>query len=181
MTPAASKQFEIAKKEASKYKVKWNGGRKYEVSGPWNDQCVVDVVNNTCTCRKWELTRLPCKHAIAANWNMTSNGQEIVGGAESWIHPCHWLETWKKVYSYKIGPINGQKMWPKSTCPTYFTPLVHHTPIGRPKKKRRQNEVEKEDTVIAKGNKLRKVGKPMTCSICKKPGHNKRGCNAVVV
>jgi hypothetical protein len=168
--------LESTKTEASKYKVQWNGGRKYQVSGPWNDQCVVDVVDKTCTCRKWELTGLPCKHAIAANWDMSANGQDEDGGPESWIHPCHWLETWKQVYSYKVGPINGRNMWPKADCPTVLTPPVYHKPVGRPKKKRRKNQVELEDIAQGRTGRLSKVGKTTNCSICKKPGHNKRSC-----
>ncbi|XP_076955553.1 uncharacterized protein LOC143630419 [Bidens hawaiensis] len=58
------------KTEASQYKVIWNGRNKYQVSGPSLNQCVVDVDQKNCSCRKWELTGIPCKHAVAVNWNM---------------------------------------------------------------------------------------------------------------
>ncbi|GJX47308.1 mutator type transposase [Tanacetum coccineum] len=38
--------------------------------------------------RKWELTRMPCKHAVASIWNMAAN-RVVVGVPETWVHPCH--------------------------------------------------------------------------------------------
>ncbi|KAK9080178.1 hypothetical protein SSX86_001853 [Deinandra increscens subsp. villosa] len=61
------KIFDERKEKAGQYRALWNGGTKYQVSGPLNDQFVVDVEDKTCTCRKWQLTGLPCKHAIATN------------------------------------------------------------------------------------------------------------------
>ncbi|KAK1424729.1 hypothetical protein QVD17_20067 [Tagetes erecta] len=60
------------------------GANKYQVSGPWLDQCVVDVQTKTCSCRKWELTGIPCKHDVAVNWNMGSNAMNV-GLPESWV------------------------------------------------------------------------------------------------
>ncbi|KAK9049348.1 hypothetical protein SSX86_031684 [Deinandra increscens subsp. villosa] len=142
LTPTSAKMFDERKEKAYNYKELWNGGTKFQVSGPWNDQVVVDVEKLTCTCRKWQLTGLPCKHAITANWEMDLLNQKIKGGAEAWIHPCHWLDTWKEVYSLKINPINGRNMWVKDPCPTTLKPPFHHTPVGRPKKKRRKSQVE---------------------------------------
>ncbi|GKD99440.1 hypothetical protein Tco_1387424 [Tanacetum coccineum] len=42
--------MESIKKEAHLIKVQWNGGNKYQVSGSFGDQCVVDVVTRTCSC-----------------------------------------------------------------------------------------------------------------------------------
>ncbi|GJV99500.1 histidine-containing phosphotransfer protein 1-like protein [Tanacetum coccineum] len=50
-------------KEKATLKVTWNGGHKYGVVGPSGDQVVVDVHERTCSCRKWELTGMPCWEA----------------------------------------------------------------------------------------------------------------------
>lgn len=43
----------------------WN----YEIIGASiNDKWVVNLLNKICSCRKWDLTGIPCKHAIAAIW-----------------------------------------------------------------------------------------------------------------
>nr|GEV65951.1 hypothetical protein [Tanacetum cinerariifolium] len=52
--------MESIKKEAHLIKVQWNGENKYQVSGSLGDQCIVDVVSMTCSCRKWKLTGIPC-------------------------------------------------------------------------------------------------------------------------
>ena len=92
LTPTATKLLKLNCDEANKYTVTWGGGVQYEVSGPWRDQCVVNVEQMTCTCRKWELTGIPCKHAIATNWNMALN-QQSSGIPEDWVHPCYRYES----------------------------------------------------------------------------------------
>nr|KAJ0214373.1 hypothetical protein LSAT_V11C400171290 [Lactuca sativa] len=47
------------------------------VSGPWMEQCAVDVVQQTCSCRKWELTGMPCKHVVATIWEMRKNSKDV--------------------------------------------------------------------------------------------------------
>ncbi|GJR96165.1 hypothetical protein Tco_0268339 [Tanacetum coccineum] len=48
-----------------------------------------------------------------------------------------------------------------------------HTPIGRPRKKRMKTRDELMDN-MAKGGKLRREEKLVTCRICKQAGHNQR-------
>jgi hypothetical protein len=112
---------------------------------------------------------------VAVNWDMVANGMEV-GQPESWVNQCYYLETWKKVYSYHIGPINGIDLWPKSTCPTTLTPPKHHNPIGRPKKKRQRNQVEIDDQ-LDKGGKVSKKWRAYSCGKCGNLGHNSRSCN----
>ncbi|GJU35581.1 mutator type transposase [Tanacetum coccineum] len=73
--------------EATKYTVAEVMDGLYQVSGPWNDQVVVNVVARTCTCRIWELTGIPCKHVVATNWVMSLNNE--AGIPEEWVHPCY--------------------------------------------------------------------------------------------
>ncbi|KAI3675948.1 hypothetical protein L1987_85544 [Smallanthus sonchifolius] len=174
LTPTATKTFNHIKSEASQYTVIWTGQRKYEVSGPWGDQRVVDVDRKTCSCRKWELTGMPCKHAVAVNWNMLSNGIQV-GIPESWVSEVYWLDTWKKVYKNTIDPINGRDMWTPSACPTTLMPPKHHTQVGRPKKARKRSAEELSQKLNTTGKMTRK-GKCVTCQVCKKTKHNKRSC-----
>nr|GEW67233.1 hypothetical protein [Tanacetum cinerariifolium] len=54
------------------------------VSRSFDDQRVVDVVARKCSCRKWELIWIPCKHVVAACWNMALNDRETPL-LEAWI------------------------------------------------------------------------------------------------
>jgi len=84
----------------------------------------------------------------------------------------YWLETWKKMYAFKLSPINGRLMWPKSKCPTRLLPPNHHSQIGRPKKKRKKTVEELSQA----SNKVPKHGVRGKCTKCKQQGHNARTC-----
>ncbi|GJT04141.1 mutator type transposase [Tanacetum coccineum] len=173
LTPSATKLLKIAMDRANNCTVAFNGGEEYEVKGQSGSQCVVNVVKKVCSCRKWELTGIPCSHAIAANYNMSLNGVQV-GIPEEWVDKCYWLATWQKTYSYTIGCLNGRVMWKKSQIPTTLTPPKHNTPVGRPRKNRRKSKEEKAEMV--KDGKLSRAYKTVTCMKCGNLGHNSRSC-----
>ncbi|GJW00836.1 mutator type transposase [Tanacetum coccineum] len=74
LTQNVTKLFNVIKEKAAQYKVEWNGDDKYQVIRPKGYQCVVNMSTKVCTCRRWELTRIPCKHAAAAINDMGNNG-----------------------------------------------------------------------------------------------------------
>nr|GEV34816.1 hypothetical protein [Tanacetum cinerariifolium] len=84
LTPTTTRIMESIKKKAHLMNVQWNGANKYQVSGSLGDRCVVDVVSMTCSCREKELTGIPCKHDVAACWNMTLNDQ-ATPPPETWV------------------------------------------------------------------------------------------------
>ncbi|XP_021995761.2 uncharacterized protein LOC110892939 [Helianthus annuus] len=183
LTPAATRIFDAIKSEASQYTCIWTGGAKYQVSQGL-DQRVVNLGERTCSCRKWDLTGMPCKHAVAAIWNqgLHGGGEPIL---ERWVDQAYWYETWKLVYECTIEPINGMDEWPKSRCPTTLLPPKHHNQIGRPKKKRKksveelsqtQTQTQNTEASIPEAGKLTRKGNTVTCEICKARGHNKRTC-----
>ncbi|GKE48527.1 mutator type transposase [Tanacetum coccineum] len=55
-----------------------------------------------CSCGKWELTKIPCKHVVAAIYNMFENSVGV-GIPKQWVHAAYRLETWAHVYSFKIA------------------------------------------------------------------------------
>nr|XP_043621359.1 uncharacterized protein LOC122593076 [Erigeron canadensis] len=63
-------------------------------------------VNKEAAEKKWELTDIPCKHAVAAMNNMHKYEFDV-GIPEDWVHTAYTLETWNQVYSNKIEPIVG--------------------------------------------------------------------------
>ncbi|GKA28187.1 crooked neck-like protein 1 [Tanacetum coccineum] len=150
LTPTATRIIESIKKEAHLIDSAWHGANK-----------------------KWELTGIPCKHAVAACWNMALNDR-ATPPLETWVNPCYWLSTWKETYSHKIQPICGTKYWEKSTCPTTLLPPKHHVQVGRPRKKRKRSK--HEDEPFVKDGKLSRKGRTITCQSCRNTGHNKATC-----
>ncbi|GJX76815.1 mutator type transposase [Tanacetum coccineum] len=173
LTPAVARVFDIIKEASSECIVDWNGADQYQVKGYLQEQYVVNLNQRTCSCRKWEISGIPCKHAIAAIHDMADNGNDV-GIPEDWVHDSYKLATWKAVYSHKVNPVNGRELWSKFDCPTTLLPPKIHPQIGRPPKKRKKS---KGEIVMVKGNKLTRQGKTVTCSLCHAAGHNKRSCD----
>ncbi|XP_071685946.1 uncharacterized protein [Rutidosis leptorrhynchoides] len=172
LTLGATKVFDKVKKEAMKCDVIWNGDEKYQVNGHHDDQVVVDMGAKNCSCRKWDLTGIPCKHAVAALLNMACYSQEVF--LEKWVHPVYWVSTWKSTYSHTINPVRGKSEWTKSPIPTTLIPPKFHATPGRPKKNRKKSLDEKDEMVT--NGKLTRKGKTIKCGDCGTYGHNKRGC-----
>ncbi|XP_023762311.3 uncharacterized protein LOC111910716 [Lactuca sativa] len=189
LTPTGTRILEANTTIASKYHARWNGGQKYQVKGPWNDQHVVDMEKRECSCRKWELTRIPCEHAITSLNEMADNNEKV-GELYTYVHKVYWLHTWKEMYSFKVEPIKGRAMWPKSDCPTTLVPPPHNKAIGRPKKKRRitaeerieiQQRKRQANSQSQNDNETQSLSMKfltVTCSKCKQKGHNARTCKA---
>ncbi|GKB58976.1 mutator type transposase, partial [Tanacetum coccineum] len=56
------REIRFEKNDGERVRAVSAGDGLYQVSGPWDDQVVVNVMARTCTCRRWELTSIPCKH-----------------------------------------------------------------------------------------------------------------------
>lgn len=113
---------------------------------------------------------MPCKHTMASIWDMARNGMKP-GIPESWVSES----TWEEMYRFKINPCRGPDMWKKSPSPITLKPPDYHTPIGRPRRKRKKSAAELYDNMIKKG-KLSREGKTVTCKKCGESRHNKRSC-----
>ncbi|GJX68806.1 mutator type transposase [Tanacetum coccineum] len=123
---------------------------------------------------KWELTGIPCKHVVAAIYNMSENSVGV-GIPEQWVHAAYRLETWAHVYSFKVNPCNGRDMWPVVESRTVIIPPLYKPPIGRPPKKRKKSNDEIASQSASSG-KLSRKGKSVSCGKCGNVGHNRKGC-----
>ncbi|KAH7863402.1 hypothetical protein Vadar_017045 [Vaccinium darrowii] len=142
---------------------RYSGDGQFEVVGPNNEQYRIDLEKKTCGCRRWELSGIPCVHAITGYNHLD---RDMV----DYIHDCYKVRTYLATYSNFLTPMNGKDMWPNEGYPTLLPPDVKKR-AGRPKKARRREPEENEDPT-----KLSKRGMKMSCSSCGKIGHNKRGC-----
>ncbi|KAL7257647.1 hypothetical protein ACSBR1_003874 [Camellia fascicularis] len=138
----------------------------FEVGGIFGDQYVVDLDAKTCSCRRWDLTRIPCAHAVAVIWNCNKEPEAF---ADHWCRK----DTYLRAYNHIIYPMNGQDMWLKTGFPKIKPPKYYIKP-GRPKKVRirEPNKQPKQPT------KLRKYQTSLKCTKCGNSGHNKRTCKS---
>ncbi|CAN6361008.1 unnamed protein product [Urochloa humidicola] len=129
-------------------------------------QYIVDIVAKHCDCRRWDLTGIPCSHAISC-----LRHERI--SPESVVHDCYSTKSFLLAYGPKIWPCNDQSMWQNVQGLTVLPP-VYEKKVGRPPKNRRKqpHEVEGKD-----GTKMSRHGTIITCSYCGQTGHNRGGCS----
>ena len=77
LTPSVTKLFNKIKEASTECTVEWNGSDLFQVKGPYKDQCVVNLNQKSCSCRKWEISGISCKHAIAAIHDMADNCMDV--------------------------------------------------------------------------------------------------------
>ena len=120
---------------------------------------VVDLKKFECDCRAWQISGMPCKHAMAC---ISRNSLEPIDFIDESLKKDAYLRT----YSETICPIPDQCNWPSVDKPILLPP-VKYVKIGRPKHNRKRERNE---------GPARKKRYTLTCSQCNKLGHNKRSC-----
>ncbi|KAK8663441.1 hypothetical protein V6N13_083260 [Hibiscus sabdariffa] len=146
------------------------GGIRYEVPAGHEDQHVVDLGAESCTCRKWDLTGIPGVHATAF---IIMRGER----PEGFVNNCYKTETQLQIYSNLVKPLSGPKQWPRHVTNEPILPHVIRRPVGRPQRNRRK---EADEILTSTGRMSKKGVVRMTCSKCDNSGHNKRSFKGVV-
>ena len=101
-----------------------NGADKFEVKH-WDHRFTVDLQAMTCSCRYWQLSGLPCCHAISSIYFKTNS-------LDHYIADCYTVENFRKTYMYCLEPVEGQESWPISDRQKLKAPGYIKMP-GRPK------------------------------------------------
>ncbi|KAL4335326.1 hypothetical protein GQ457_07G003320 [Hibiscus cannabinus] len=114
--------------------------------------------------KEWELTGIPCCHAICAMFHDSKSPEDYVS---EWYKKEKYMATYKHI----LQPVRGKKFWPKG-LPPILPPTVKVQP-GRPKKKRTK---AKDEPKKMKVGKFTKAGARMRCSKCRTLGHNIQNC-----
>lgn len=87
---------------ARKFILLWNGVQQYQVKYLYGE-FVLDMENQTCACRRWQLSGLPCSNAIS----ILDKGHNVEDYVSEWFK----LETYMTTYENVINPINGIDLW----------------------------------------------------------------------
>ncbi|KAL0299943.1 UNVERIFIED_CONTAM: hypothetical protein Sangu_3147500 [Sesamum angustifolium] len=118
----------------------------YEISCFDGSRCTVDLQRHTCSCRRWDLSGIPCKHAMS-----TINSQRL--DAEDFIVECYSVATYLRVYQPCIMPVNGPEKWQHTDLPPLLPPNIARG-VGRPARARR---LEPDEVPLKhKGSRVRK-------------------------
>ncbi|XP_028549256.1 uncharacterized protein LOC114579299 [Dendrobium catenatum] len=98
---------------------------------------IVDVENKDCTCNVWQLTGLPCIHAIA-----------FIGMKEhplwhTYVNDYYYVYRYRMAYEGAIATLPGKDQWQVVNDVVELGVPNTSRPRGRPKRKRLPNFLEK--------------------------------------
>ena len=115
------------------------GGIFHVTSGELEKEYIVDLKGRTCDCNRWQLSGIPCHHAIAC-----CRAERI--DAEQLVHSCYTIETYNAAYGYNMVPLRARVHWAKQNGVQIHPPLYTKV-MGRPKKigERRQKRKRKKE------------------------------------
>ncbi|WVZ48634.1 hypothetical protein U9M48_000055 [Paspalum notatum var. saurae] len=91
-----------------------NGQHQFEVQH-FANRFTVDLSKKQCSCRYWQLSGLPCPHAISCIFYKTNS-------LAQYIAPCYSVAEFKKTYTYCLQPLEGMTSWPVSNRPPLKAP-----------------------------------------------------------
>ncbi|XP_073289076.1 uncharacterized protein [Primulina huaijiensis] len=90
---------------------------------------IVDLESKRCTCRVFDIDRIPCAHAIAASWLAKIDIYDLCSEYYSTM-------SWCMAYSETVYPVPEEIEWPrKINFPLVWPPLLEKR-VGRRKEKR---------------------------------------------
>uniref|UniRef100_A0A1J3G5W3 SWIM-type domain-containing protein n=2 Tax=Noccaea caerulescens TaxID=107243 RepID=A0A1J3G5W3_NOCCA len=133
----------------------------------------VDMKAKTCQCRRWDLTGIPCRHALRVVFDNPRSYN-----IEDLISDCYLVSKLQIQYLESIGPVNGMKFWSESGGSRLE---------GKPREvhKGRKKNPEKQIKAITesptKGKKVTNHGRVMHCYRCGFAAHNSSKCPNVDV
>lgn len=144
--------------------VLWNGANGFEVRDKkW--RFTVDLGQKTCSCRYWQISGIPCRHACAALFTISDE-------PNNYVNTCFSIDQYKITYQHVLQPVEHESAWPVSPNPKPLPPRVKKMP-GRPQTKRRMDPSERMNL----STKSSRVGTKIRCRRCSGLGHNTKTCS----
>ncbi|XP_023761534.1 uncharacterized protein LOC111909973 [Lactuca sativa] len=144
-----------------------SGYKQFEVL-QCNERYGVDLEKRECGCRCWQLTGIPCVHAICVISSLNLDPEEFVA---EWFTKSAFL----RAYEYTIHPLNDSTLWPHMPDFHQILPPIRRRLHGRPCVKRKRHQAENE----LSGNTRHTISRASVqhrCTICNETGHNKVTC-----
>jgi hypothetical protein len=98
---------------------------------------VVNLNDRTCTCRKWQVSGIPYKHALAFITSLDAPSEQYVDFYYS-------VDKFRVTYSQLIPAMPDKSQWPKSTHGFFMHPPLLKPVAGRPKTERHKGNGDKK-------------------------------------
>jgi len=120
---------------------------------------VVNLLERTCSCRQWQVSGIPYKHALAFITSLSNSP------IEQYVDMYYCIEKFRVAYSQLIPAMPDKTQWPKSTHDFFMHPPLLKPVAGRPKTERHKGSSDKK----------RSKGQHQ-CPICMDYGHHWHNC-----
>ncbi|XP_039815101.1 uncharacterized protein LOC120678000 [Panicum virgatum] len=133
---------------------RWNNTRRHSV----------DLKNQKCSCREWQITGKPCRHALA--WILSNRGVNI----GDYVHEYYSVARFRAAYEGRVEALPDRSRWPAVDLGFKVYPPLLGRSAGRPRKVRIRGCLEKNATK-----------KKVKCSRCKEFGRFAKTCQMPVV
>ncbi|XP_048599647.1 uncharacterized protein LOC125579826 [Brassica napus] len=129
--------------------------------------CFVDLDKRTCSCGKYDLLKIPCRHAIKAGFFV---GREPYTLTDFLYTTGAWREAYQESINLIAVPEDGWSV-PKVVENSEVLPPETRRSLGRNRKRRYETVEDKiRSSQRSQGDQLRK------CSRCGLGGHNRATC-----
>lgn len=103
-TPKTYELIDKFKKWSSGCYSAYAGYNQFEVTTVNGTKYAVNLSEKICECRRWDLTGIPCHHAISGINRLGYN-------VDDFVNHCYLTTNYKKCYSGIIYPMNGHPQW----------------------------------------------------------------------
>ncbi|XP_048533812.1 uncharacterized protein LOC125512773 isoform X1 [Triticum urartu] len=123
---------------------------------------VTDLANRTCTCRAFQVSGKPCKHAISFITGI--RGVTI----EDFVDDCYSVAKFAAAYAPILPGLTDMSQWPSVNKEFFLNPPILRRAPGRPKVQRHKSGAENSKGKGKKGQHQ--------CPICKAYGHRWQSC-----
>ena len=162
--------------QSRKWRAVWDGESKYQVK--YNTRFVtVDLDSRSCDCRNFDLTGIPCSHALAAIYDR--RGQPV-----DYLSDYYKRDKYAAAYAFPLTALKGVDYWDFHDDEVLLPPELPKKLRGKPKRLRRREEWEggtQGKAKVTEEQVQRWSSKRVHhCSKCKKPGNRKPKCPELV-
>ena len=134
ITPTYCEILEESKKYSRNYKSMKSVGNLWQVSRGVDSSYAVDLDARTCGCRRWDMSGIPCSHAISAIYKSRQQPEDFVS---DFLKKPMYLEA----YNPAIYPVPSEDQWTKTNSPD-IDPPVFKMEKGGIHTKRRKGQFE---------------------------------------
>ncbi|KAL6553631.1 hypothetical protein OROGR_007473 [Orobanche gracilis] len=174
VTPEALRKIRVEMESSRRYQVVAINESTFKVNSN-NKTFKVDLSGYTCSCKEWQMDRIPCSHAIAV---IRQKGDRI----SQYVGVYYEANALAQAYSYRVQPVPPHDYWtiPHDVANVRVLPPNIIRQAGRPKSRRHRGPTERT-TQTQRSNTVHEASSSRgratrTCGICGSDSHTRGAC-----